>query len=114
MKTFCINESRIIYLLNMTALCVTYFAVRILALPMALILHSPKQLTAIGDDWISYWPVAIACSVVQSFIEIPMQCKVGTVVFYVLQLYWFSSIISNCVKSFKSVLCYTINKGKTL
>ena len=114
MRMFCIDESRIIYLLNMTVLCVTYFIVRILTLPIVLVLHSLKQEPANSDGWIGYWPMAMAYSVIQSFIDIPIQCKVGTTVFYLLQLYWFSTIISTCIRSFKCVLRYKTNKGKTL
>ena len=92
MKLLRVNQDGCIYLLNMTLLVITYFMVRILPLPIVLHLYASKSGSIVEG---SIYQNII--SVIRTFTLIPIQCKLGCMVFYSMQIYWFFNITRNWI-----------------
>ena len=106
MKLLQFNQKGCMYLLNMTLLAATYFVVRILPLPFVLYLYGLT--TGIIVETSVY---DIVYCVLWAFTIIPIQCKLGCMVFYSLQIYWFVNISRSWSRSFRkyvnsNTFCY--------
>ena len=107
MKLLRFNQDGCIYVLNMTLLVITYFIVRILPLPLVLRLYASKSGTIVEGSIYQN----ITC-VIRTFTLIPIQCKLGCMVFYSLQIYWFYNITRNWIQVItKQVMCGMFHRG---
>ena len=107
MKLFRFNPNGCIYLVNLTLLAMTYFMVRILPLPFVLRLYASKSGSIVEGSIYQN----IGC-VIRTFTLIPIQCKLGCMVFYSMQLYWFFNITRNWIRVVrKLVSCGMTRRG---
>ena len=97
------NRDGGIYLFNMTLLAITYFMVRILPLPIILFLYGSKSGSIVEGSIYQ----SMSC-VIRTFTLIPIQCKLGCMVFYSMQIYWFFNIIRNWIRVVTKQLIYSI------
>ena len=113
LQLFCRNIMRLlklgkngwIYLLNMTLLVISYFTVRIMPLPLVLNLYASTKDGSMVEGS-SYGSTICA---LQTFLIIPNQCKLGVVVFYTLQMYWFFNITRNWIQAITSKVRYAFS-----
>ena len=98
MRLLKLGKNGWIYLLNMTLLVISYFAVRIMPLPLVLNLYASTKDGSMVEG--SLYGSTICA--LQTFLIIPNQCKLGVVVFYTLQMYWFFNITRNWIRAITS------------
>ena len=102
MRLLKLGKNGWIYLLNMTFLVISYFSVRIMPLPLVLNLYASTKDGSMVEG--SLYGSII--SALQTFFIIPNQCKLGVVVFYTLQMYWFFNITRNWIRTITSKARY--------
>ena len=94
MKLLRLNPNEFIKLLNVSCLLATYFIVRILPLPFVLYLYA-LQSGSIVDGSV----YEVVYCILKTSTMIPLQCKLGCLVFYSLQLYWFFNIFRSWIRT---------------
>ena len=92
MKPFGITEDSFVYLANTTFLLVSYFTFRILPLPIVLLLYASQCNVLLGGS-----VYQITKSILHAYSLIPIQCKLGSLAFYSMQLWWFRNIFSKWI-----------------
>ena len=105
MKLLKVGKNGWIYLLNMTLLVISYFAVRIMPLPLVLNLYASTKDGSMVEG--SLYGSTICA--LQTFLIIPNQCKLGVAVFYTLQMYWFFNITRNWIRAITSKARYAFS-----
>ena len=105
MRLLKLGKNGWIYLLNMTLLVISYFTVRIMPLPLVLNLYASTKDGSMVEGPLYGSPI---CAL-QTFLIIPNQCKLGVVVFYTLQMYWFFNITRNWIRAITSKVRYALS-----